>query len=112
MTGKSRGPLEASVESYLVERVREAGGFIRKLEARVNAHWPDRLVLLPWIGPDLVELKRPRNGRLSDGQKELHTQLAAAGHKVWVLWTKADVDEYILERGMAGVLVRQVLHAR
>lgn len=60
------------------------------------AHWPDRLVLLPIVNPLLVELKRPRNGRLSEGQVELHKRLADIGHDVHVLWTKEDVDRFMI----------------
>lgn len=98
MPRKSRGPSEASVESYLVDRVKDAGGVVRKLEASFNAHWPDRLVILPGVMA-LVELKRPRGGRLSEGQAELHRRIRDMGHPVWVLWSRAEVDEFMEKAG-------------
>lgn len=87
-------PLESTIESYLVKRVQAVGGEIRKLDARVNAHWPDRLVVMPgFLG--LVELKRPKGGHLSGGQVELHYRIRAMGHLVWVLWTKEQVDDFM-----------------
>lgn len=85
--------LEKSIEDYLVRRVKEAGGEQIKIERR--AHWPDRLIAMPFHGLHLVETKKPKDGRLSEGQKILHANLAAIGTKVWIIWTKQQVDDFI-----------------
>jgi hypothetical protein len=87
--------LEKSIEDYLIDQVSKAGGYQIKIEKR--AHWPDRLVVMPFAGARLVELKKPKNGRLSEGQKMLHNRLAWIGVHVYVLWTKQDVDNFINE---------------
>ncbi len=84
---------ELSIENYLIRKVTAAGGAQIKIEQR--RHWPDRLVILPFKDAKLVELKKPKGGRLSAGQKELHRQLQLIGMHVYVLWTKEDVDNFI-----------------
>lgn len=84
--------LEVHVERYLVKRVKAAGGMERKLEPGAQAHWPDRLVCLPGGRTIYAELKRPRDSRLREGQKEKLARLAALGMEVATLWSKEDVD--------------------
>lgn len=84
---------EIQVETHLVNRVKELGGMTAKMTIRGRAGWPDRLVALDGE-LILVELKRPRGGRLSAVQIELHKKLAATGVIVLVLWSIADVDRF------------------
>lgn len=84
--------LEKHVEDHLVKRVKARGGMIKKIVAAGSNFWPDRLVADPILGMLLVELKRPKNGRLSAGQAEVIPKLRAAGARVEVLWTKEQVD--------------------
>jgi hypothetical protein len=85
--------LEKSIEDYFVAQIKKVGGEHIKIEKR--AHWPDRLVVMPWVGVFLVELKKPKIDTTSEGQAMLHNKLAAIGTKVWKLHTKADVDNFI-----------------
>lgn len=85
--------LEEHVEKYLVKRVEARGGRTKKIVAAGDNHWPDRLVADPELGLFLVELKRPKGGRLSEGQKVLIGALRDMGIRVEVLWTKEQVDE-------------------
>lgn len=84
---------EIQVETYFVKRVEELRGLTAKMTIRGRAGWPDRLAAVE-SELYLVELKRPRGGRLSAIQKELHKKLADIGVPVLVLWSKADVDRY------------------
>ena len=55
---------------------------------------PDRLVLLPDGKVVWVEMKT-EGGSLSELQKYRHTELRKMGHRVEVLWTADDVDQFV-----------------
>jgi hypothetical protein len=60
---------EGEIENYLVKRVRETGGRVRKLKWIGRNGAPDRLVWWPYRSPIIfVEVKRP--GEMPDGQQE------------------------------------------
>lgn len=84
--------LEEGVRQYFRQRVREHGGLTRKLNPHGQNHWPDELATTPELGLFMVELKRPKGGRLSAGQKEKFAQLERAGTVVRLAWTKEMVD--------------------
>lgn len=84
---------ETVVENYLYRQVRKLGGMCVKTPATV-AGWPDRLVILPGQPIYLVEMKQPK-GKLSPLQIEIHRRLAALGHPVATLYTKAEVDLWL-----------------
>lgn len=50
---------EKTIEKYLAQRVKEAGGIAYKFVSPGNAGVPDRLVLLPGARIVFVELKAP-----------------------------------------------------
>jgi hypothetical protein len=58
-TGAPRPIRERDIEKYLVARVKELGGQIRKVKWIGHNSAPDRLVLLPGRRPFLLELKAP-----------------------------------------------------
>lgn len=87
--------LEQSVEDYLVARVERAGGITAKMTIKGRRGWPDRLVILN--GQHLVEVKRPKGGRLSEVQLELGKKLHDNGAKIWLVWSHADVDGFIAD---------------
>ncbi len=88
---------ERDVERYLVQRIRALGGECRKMTFAGHRGAPDRLVLLPgrlcW-----VELKQPK-GAVALHQEREHAKLRKFGQQVHVLWTKGDVDNFILRLG-------------
>ena len=88
--------LEWMVEQYFVNRVRKAGGRAYKLKFLSVAGAPDRLVFLPNGRMHLVELKRPKGGRLEPRQGRLHRLLAELGSPVILLHTKEQVDAWLL----------------
>ena len=57
---------------------------------------PDRLILVPNNMCVWVELKT-KGGKLEPLQKYMHAKLRVAGQSVYVVWTKAQVDECIEE---------------
>lgn len=84
--------LESSVERYLRERIEGLGGRCFKLVDKIGM--PDRLVILNGQ-MHLVELKRPKGGRLSRVQRALHAELAEAGVVTAKLKNRVEVDEWI-----------------
>ena len=89
--------LEKSTEDYLVSRIRDLTGAIRKFSYIGTRGGPDRICFLPGGKIFLVEVKRPKGGRLSEHQKTEIATLAALGTKVHVVATKEDVDRMIEE---------------
>lgn len=87
---------EEKVENYLRTRVLDAGGFCVKMSPLGLVGIPDRLVVLPGVIA-FVELKRPKGARVSAMQKYWHTRLRAMDHKVGVLYTTYEVDQFIDE---------------
>ena len=89
---------ESEIEAYLVERVEALGGVVRKVRWIGRRGAPDRLVLLPvgtrkrWVPACWVELKRPKK-REEYLQAVEHDILRLAGHKVFVINEKYQVDD-------------------
>jgi hypothetical protein len=84
---------EADIEKYLLRRIAALGGITAKMTVAGHRGWPDRLVALPGGRLLLVELKRPKGGRLSPSQVALFGLLANLGTLVWLLNTTDDVDK-------------------
>lgn len=88
---------EAKIEDYFVSEVEKAGGRSDKFTTPGKRGPPDQLVTWPrngWARLDLVELKTI-GGALSPLQIKDHRERAALGCIVRVIWTKAQVDEYV-----------------
>lgn len=86
-------PLEKEVERFLCREVSKKGGMCLKLISPSMAGIPDRLVILN--GLHLVELKRPKGGKLSPIQIAVHKKLAKAGAPVTVLKDKEGVENFV-----------------
>jgi hypothetical protein len=85
--------IEALVESYLVERVRDTGGEVRKVTFPGRRGAPDRLA--GWPGRHaLVELKRP-GAKPEPHQVREHDRLRAIGFRVEVIDTREAVDAFV-----------------
>lgn len=92
---KGKYPVEATVEEYLKQGVKDRSGICPKFNDPGRRGAPDRLVCLPGHPTYFVELKRPNIGVLDSHQVRYHESLRAAGQKVWVLWSKEDVDAFL-----------------
>ena len=85
---------EKAIERYLVEQARQNGLLCLKYSNPNMVGYPDRLLVLPGGGVVWVELK-------SKGKKPTKIQLAridelkSIGHSVYVIDSKADIDELI-----------------
>ena len=103
--------LERDIEKHLVERVKELGGEVRKVQwvGRVGA--PDRVVMLPdrcgWNGYAVdaetiwVELKNPQTAKTfpanahERAQHREHERMRAMGQRVVVIGTLEQVEELL-----------------
>lgn len=90
-------PRESVIEDHLKGRVLALDGLCIKFTDPGQRGAPDRLVVFPNMPTFYVELKRPHLGVLDDAQKRYHARLRARGQRVWVLWSKEDVDAFITE---------------
>jgi hypothetical protein len=87
-------PVEAVIETYLCEEAKSRGGAALKFIDPGRRGAPDRLVVLPGHPTYYVELKRPHLGVLDAAQERYHERLRAWGQKVFVLWSKEEVDGF------------------
>jgi hypothetical protein len=85
---------ESAIEKYLVEQVAKAGGVAEKFKSPNRKNVPDRLCLWPFGESDFVEVKRPGEDA-KPAQKRDHERRGKLGHEVWVVNSKAQVDQYI-----------------
>lgn len=103
---------ESDIEEYLVNKVREAGGGIRKVKWLGRWGAPDRLVLLPpeealFKGRNIpnivwVEVKAPGKkatfpaGARERAQAREHARMRCYGLRVEVIDSFEDVDRLVL----------------
>ena len=85
--------LEKDIEQYLRKQVEKLGGWCLKITPPPEGI-PDRLVLLPGGRSVWVELKRP-GGQVRATQALVHKRLQKLGQDVFVVWCRADVDDFI-----------------
>lgn len=97
--------LEAAVEDYFRKAVKRLLGSSFKLTIGGGA--PDRLVLLPGGITVFVELKSS-TGSLDPRQRHWHHRASLLGHHVYVLSSKAQVDEWTLEMSAAMETARLI----
>lgn len=99
---------ESTIEKYLVKRVKELGGEVRKVAWVGRQGAPDRLVMLPrWLGPKWIngvgcaiwiELKNPETIKTfpanahERAQKREHERMRKLGQRVEVIGTIEQVD--------------------
>lgn len=87
--------MEKDIERYLHTKIKKVGGFCMKMENIPGFNGiPDRLVLLPGGLVAFVEVKR-QDGKLSTIQKYRIQNLKDIGIKVYVAYSKQDVDQLL-----------------
>lgn len=87
--------VEWQVERYLHDTVVLLDGMTYKFSVPGVRGYPDRIVKLPGVDAFLVELKRPKGGRVAELQKVRHAELRAVGWRVWICKDRGEVDECI-----------------
>jgi hypothetical protein len=95
---------EASVETYLRGRVKDAGGLCIKLNPAGYVGIPDRLVLLPGGVLVFVECKKPRGAKIARLQYYWRDRLVGLGFAHHYAFTRAEVDEIMED--FAGCVTR------
>lgn len=88
---------ESAVENYLRKETKKAGGACYKFVSPGRRHVPDNIVLWPKIPhprTEFVECK-DKGRRARPGQQREHARLKALGYSVFLIDTKAKVDQYI-----------------
>ena len=83
---------ERDIEKYLVKRVKEAGGEIRKVAWLGRRGAPDRVVFLH--GSHWVELKAPGEKPRPEQTRE-HTRMGDKGAHVHILESFTDVNWFV-----------------
>jgi hypothetical protein len=100
---------ESKIERYLVKRVKELGGEVRKVQWVGRRNAPDRLVLLPDPGPGRgvfnnawwVEVKNPETIKTfpanahERAQAREHQRMRELGQRVEVIGTIEGVEELL-----------------
>lgn len=89
--------MEKEVEEYLDACARVRYGLTRKVVYPGRRGAKDRMLVLPFIGVTLCELKRPIGGKYSIHQMIEHEALAAAGAPVQDFSTKAAIAEFFAD---------------
>lgn len=109
---RKKGPVdtmarEKIVESYLVRRVKQAGGKCYKFVSPGNNGVPDRIVLLPIGSVYFVETKAPGE-KPRPSQLVVHRDMKRLGFSVRVLDSKNAIDEFMEEVMSGGVQAARV----
>ncbi len=85
---------EKTVEAYLVARMKMISGKAYKWVSPGNCGVPDRLCVFPDGRVEMVELKG-RGGALTPTQRKRFPELLRMDRRVWVLWSRADVNDFM-----------------
>lgn len=88
---------EQSIEAYLRDRVRGAGGLCVKLNPASYVGIPDRLVVMPGGRVLFVEVKKPRGGVVGKAQIMWRQKILDLGVGHRFVFTRDDVDDIIGE---------------
>jgi hypothetical protein len=83
---------EKITEKYLFDRVKKAGGQCVKM---TSPGWPDRLVILPQNSMFFAEVKDTKI-TLRPTQKIVFPEIEKLGVKLYIITTKEQVDQCIL----------------
>lgn len=86
---------ESAIEKYLHDTVAALGGFTYKLSVPGVRGYPDRLVKLPNVSAFVIELKRPKGGRLAELQVVRHKEMRDVGWRVYVCKNREEIDSVI-----------------
>lgn len=89
---------ETKLEQYLVKEIKKENGLCLKWMSPGAKGVPDRIIIMPGGKTYFVEMKQV-SGRIDPLQKYVHKQFTQRGHKVYVLWTKEQVNEFVKKVG-------------
>jgi hypothetical protein len=95
--------LEKEIEDYFKWVVERSGGKTWKFTSPSNRGVSDRIACMPGGRVFMVELKRPKGGRLSPLQQIFAKEMLRLGVPYFCLWSKDDVDSFIASVGTPHV---------
>ena len=87
---RHRLPTEAMIETRVVQYARARGLRADKFTSPNRRSVPDRIVLCPGGRMFFIEFKRPKLGKVTEGQAREHEDLRRLGFEVYVI---DDIDE-------------------
>jgi hypothetical protein len=88
------GPRESVIENAVVKAILARGGVIDKVTSLSRRGFFDRIAVLNGV-TYLIETKRPRGGKLSKHQVELHAAYRAAGANVVVVRSELELADWL-----------------
>ena len=88
---------KGGVQAYLFEQVELHGGMCEHFKSPGKAGVPDCIVTWPAFGFARVHFVETKTigGELSEGQKRDHARRKKLNCHTFVIWTKAQVDDYV-----------------
>lgn len=86
---------EKDIEKYLTKKIKENGGLSLKWVSPGHKGVPDRIIIIKGE-TYLVEVKSP-NGKLTPIQNFMQAKIGLCGVKVYVLYSKKEVDIFVKE---------------
>ena len=90
---RAKSPTEKLIQSKIRKALEATGALVRKSHGnRFQVGWPDLLVLHPEHPARWIEVKRPKTGRLTPGQRSEFEKWDAAGARIWVLTSVDQLD--------------------
>ncbi len=83
---KKRPTLEATIPARIRKALARLGWTAWKIHGgRFQSGWPDLYCAHPELGVRWIEVKRPKTGKLTRGQRQRFAELEANGVGVWLL---------------------------
>jgi len=90
---RQRPESEKTIQARIRRVLEDSGHFVRKAHGnRFQVGWPDLLVVNKVHGCRWIEVKRPKTGRLTPGQRSEFEKWDAAGARIWVLTSVDQLD--------------------
>ena len=86
---------EKTIENYLINQVKERGGFARKYTSPGRKGVPDRILFLPKNLVIFIEVKKP-GGKLSGSQKRELARIEACEIPCGSVGSNIDVDNLMI----------------
>ena len=86
---------EDDIETHFHKRVKKAGGYTYKFTVPGRRNVPDRIMMLPGICMQFVELKKPGEVPTEAQLREHARILIWSGFRVLVWDTKYQIDSYM-----------------
>jgi hypothetical protein len=88
-------PKENTIEAALVKSVEAIGGIAAKMTSPGRRGFPDRILFLPDARIVVVEVKRPKGGRVSKHQMQWLHSLQELGVEIAIVRNERDIAQLL-----------------